>query len=330
MTVHHSRGTYEIEFGSVQSVLQASASSTFVITDQNVSALVDTESLPTLALPPGETTKSLIWLEAACSWLAERQASRKSHLIALGGGVIGDLVGFVAATYMRGISYTQIPTTLLAQVDSSVGGKVAVDIPAGKNLVGAFYPPERVLVDTSMLSTLSTRQRRNGMAEVIKTGFIARPDLLDLHNDKLDLVVQTCIAYKVMVVENDEFETTGLRATLNYGHTIGHAIEQVTGYTEMLHGEAISVGMILEAELGERLGITPIGTAAAVESRLAQEGLPTHWPVKEAVPELLAAMKRDKKAVHGQLRMSLLTEIGQCKLVEDIPESEVVNLLKSR
>jgi 3-dehydroquinate synthase len=228
---------------------------------------------------------------------------------------------------MRGVRYLQVPTTLLAQVDSSVGGKVAVDSPAGKNMLGAFYPPAEVLIDVSVLESLPLRQFRNGMAEVLKYGFIMDRDLLDLSVDDLEAIVRRCVAHKVRIVEEDEFETKGLRSILNYGHTVGHAIEQVTGYSELLHGEAISIGMVIEARLGERLGITRKGTADQVERRLKQAGLPTSWPTRHAVEGLIATMKRDKKAVDGRMRFSLLTEIGRCKLVSDVPEPEVVDLL---
>lgn len=324
MTIRHQQGTYEIDFRDARAFLAGLPSDTFVMTDQTVGALLPT-TVPTLRLPPGETTKSLIWLEAACTWLSANMAGRKSVVVALGGGVVGDLVGLVAATYMRGVDYIQVPTTLLAQVDSSVGGKVAVDLPVGKNLVGAFYPPRRVVIDTDLLKTLSPRQRRNGMAEVLKYGFIMDPPLLDLA--ELDEIVPRCVAHKAAIVEADEFETNGIRATLNFGHTIGHAIEQITAYREFLHGEAVSIGMALEARLGEELGFTERGTSEIVRGRLEREGLPTAWKVRNHVDDLLATMKRDKKADQGRIRMSLLCKIGECKLVDDVPEAVVARLL---
>src|SRR5205807_1069483 len=193
-------------------------------------------------------------------------------IIAFGGGVIGDLAGLVAALYMRGVPYVQIPTTLLAQVDSSIGGKVAVDLAAGKNLAGAFYPPKEVLIPLDALRTLDKRQFRNGMAEVWKYAFIADKDLLGTLKAKvpncsnnvnnLKGIVQRCIEIKKGAVEADEFETSGARAVLNFGHTVGHAIESATGYSGIFHGEAISIGMVAESYLGEELGVTEAGTAA--------------------------------------------------------------------
>jgi 3-dehydroquinate synthase len=333
VTVHHHSGSYDVDFLPLAQALQELPPDAFVITDQNVAehyeALVPSE-LPRLVLPPGETTKSLIWLERIASWLAESGASRKSTLVALGGGVIGDLVGFAAATYMRGVGYVQVPTTLLAQVDSSVGGKVAVDIPQGKNLLGAFHAPLRVTIDPATLGTLSLRQRRNGMAEVWKTGFIMDPALVeDLAASRLadEEIIRTCVAHKAAIVGQDEFETKGLRATLNFGHTIGHAIEQLTGYRTLLHGEAISIGMVGEALLGEQLGVTQPGTAKVVRERLEQAGLPVRMPALEP-DSLVKVMRKDKKATGHRLAFSLLTQIGGCKLVENVDDKEVVRALQ--
>lgn len=322
--VSHSRGSYPVIFEPI-----ALDDSQFVVTDESVARILALTGR-VLALPPGEQTKSLIWLERVTAWLAETGASRKSTIVALGGGVIGDLVGFAAATYMRGVSYVQIPTTLLAQVDSSVGGKVAVDIPQGKNLVGAFYPPERVTIDVSVLDHLSHRQLKNGMAEVLKYGFIMdAPFLEDLANGiEREAMVRRCIQHKADIVAEDEFETKGLRAILNFGHTIGHAIEQMTNYRTFLHGEAISIGMVAESILGETLGVTEIGTTQIVSQFLANHGLPVSWEGLGQSDQLLTAMKRDKKASDGQLAFSLLTKIGGCKLVENVDQREVTRALE--
>ncbi|MEZ0326872.1 MAG: 3-dehydroquinate synthase [Fimbriimonas sp.] len=329
--VTHSQGKYPIIFEPLQNALGSLPEDSFVVTDENVAQHYKTTNQKTLTLPPGEQTKSLIWLERIAAWLANQGASRKSTVVALGGGVIGDLVGFAAATYMRGVPYIQIPTTLLAQVDSSVGGKVAVDIPEGKNLVGAFHAPIKVSIDPGTLTTLSKRQLRNGMAEVWKYAFIMDPELLaklKTHPDDLKPIIQTCIEHKAKIVREDEFETEGIRAILNYGHTIGHALEQATGYRKLLHGEAISIGMVIEAHLGEQLGITQRGTVDEVAQCLQAEGLPTSY--KEPLPpeELIEVMKRDKKASRGNLTFSLLTQIGGCKLVENVPQNEVLHALK--
>jgi 3-dehydroquinate synthase len=315
-----------------------------VITDRNVeAALKGASSAPwpwspsdVLVLPPGESTKDLETFGRCLSWLAASGASRKTTVVALGGGVIGDLAGFVASAYMRGISLVQVPTTLLAQVDSAVGGKVGVDLPEGKNLAGAFYPPAAVSICPETLRTLPERQLRNGMAEVLKYGFILDPDMLGMIpadlltavDDEWDRIVMRCLALKAAVVEGDEFEKTGLRAVLNYGHTVGHAIEKVTGYGPVLHGEAISIGMVAEARLGEALGISQKGTAEAVEAELVRAGLPVHHEALDDGEALVQAMRLDKKAVGGSLAFSLLSRIGVCKLVTDVPVAAVLASLK--
>ncbi|CAN5535948.1 3-dehydroquinate synthase [soil metagenome] len=332
-SIRHSRGNYQVRFMSLASSKDQLENS-FVITDTNVEKSWH-QLLPStakrLALPPGEQTKSLIWFDRACQWLAEEGADRHSTIVAFGGGVIGDLVGFVAASYMRGVKYIQIPTTLLAQVDSSVGGKVAVDIPQGKNLVGAFYPPELVAVDPYTLATLSARQFRNGMAEVCKYGFILDPTLatklannvINGRSNDLESIISRCIELKKDCVEHDEFETTGLRAKLNFGHTIGHALEQMTGYKSYLHGEAVAIGMVAESKLGEMLGVTLPGTTESVIATLKLQGLPVTSEHLTMTDELMASMKRDKKARSGSIAFSLLTEMGGCKLVEDVGESDI-------
>jgi 3-dehydroquinate synthase len=258
--------------------------------------------------------------------MAQAGCGRNTTLVAIGGGVIGDLGGFLAASYMRGIPYLQVPTTLLSQVDSSVGGKVGVDLPEGKNLVGAFYPPTAVAIPEDVLSHLPERHFANGMAEVLKYGFILDADFSDaLNGDDLDLpaTVRHCIQIKADVVQADEFERLGIRAKLNFGHTVGHALEQVLRYEHLLHGEAISIGMVAEALLGEQLGVTEPGTTDEVRTRLAKHGLPVEWKGLQESDLLIDAMGRDKKAVDGELAFSLLTKIGECKLVEKVPRSAV-------
>jgi 3-dehydroquinate synthase len=332
--VSHRQGRYTIAFDRLENTFQG-LSDAFFVTDTQVAShwrSLIPSSAKVLELPPGEQTKSLIWLERICSWLADEGATRSSVLVAFGGGVIGDLAGFAAAAYMRGIPYIQAPTTLLAQVDSSVGGKVAVDLPQGKNLIGAFNPPDRVAIDTQLISTLSLRQFRSGMAEVCKYGFILDRPLADelrspLKQNRIPDIVFRCVELKKEAVEADEFETNGIRAKLNFGHTVGHALEQITGYGHFLHGEAIAVGMVAEAILGEDLEITPPGTSETVRSILETQGLPVRSDLLARSEELLAAMKRDKKAKRGALAFSLLTEIGGCKLVEGVGESQVLSAL---
>lgn len=332
MTVTHSKGAYEIHFATLSEFKNHLPSDAPIITDTNVGNLFPDllKGRPAYQLPPGEEQKTLARFSEAIEWLASQRVSRSATIIALGGGVIGDLVGYVAASYMRGIKFIQVPTTLLAQVDSSVGGKVGVDLPQGKNLVGAFHPPSSVVVCTEALATLDERQFTNGMAEVWKYGFIQDPELveelrelnLNSSHPQLEAIVRRCIRHKRDVVEADEMETNGLRATLNFGHTVGHAIEQATGYTEYLHGEAISIGMVAEAKLSENIGLAQKGTTEVVETSLASQGLPTR--LKEIIPPatLIQAMKLDKKAKAGKLAFSLLSRIGECKLVDDVPERD--------
>jgi len=332
MTVTHRLGAYDIEFVSPSDLGQRLPGDAVVITDENIARLYPELIAPyaSIAVPAGESEKNLGRFTAVVEWLAARPTARNATLVALGGGVIGDLAGYVAASYMRGVRYIQVPTTLLAQVDSSVGGKVGVDLPQGKNLVGAFYPPDAVYISTALLKTLDDRQFANGMAEVWKYGFIMDADLVEQLKDgtlELDAIVERCVRHKKHVVENDEFERTGLRATLNFGHTIGHAIEQVTNYERYLHGEAISIGMVLEARLGERIGLAKAGTAQQVEACLAQAGLPVSSEIVKDADLLIDVMRRDKKASSGKLAFSLLTEIGRCKLIEDVPQREVEAVL---
>lgn len=330
MVIRHSRGSYSVNFGALSDLWGSVPAGAFIITDDRIAAHYPEllHQRPALVLPNGEHTKSIPYLGQCCEWLATQRADRKSMVVALGGGVIGDLVGFVAATYLRGVKYIQVPTTLLAQVDSSVGGKVAIDIPQGKNLVGAFYPPAEVLVSTDFWQTLPQRQWAAGMAEAWKYGFILDRSLcMSLSKGQKDLeMVRRCVALKKHVVEDDEFETKDFRAILNFGHTIGHAIEQLSNY-QLLHGEAISIGMVLEARLGENLELTRRGVAAEIAAYLATEGLPTAVPAQMDSAALLELMMRDKKVVGGRLAMSLLSDIGACKLVRDIPNEAVLEVL---
>ncbi|HLK13912.1 MAG TPA: 3-dehydroquinate synthase [Fimbriimonadaceae bacterium] len=331
MRIRHRTGEYEIRFEPLATMLGSLGEASFVLTDRHVAshyrALIP-GSVPVLELDPGEGTKSAEAYLRAIEWLAKGGAQRDAVVVALGGGVIGDLAGFVAATYMRGVAYIQVPTTLLAQVDSSVGGKVGVDLPEGKNMLGAFHAPKGVWVSVDALSTLPPREFANGMAEVLKYGFIMAPEILEMDARRdTETVVRRCIECKKEVVEADEMETTGRRAILNFGHTVGHALERETGYRELLHGEAISVGMVVEAGLGERLGMAPEGTRAAVSARLEAEGLPIAHPALKEAGRLIAQMRRDKKAARGNLAFSLLRGIGSCEFVPNVPEADVLAAL---
>lgn len=304
------------------------------ITDENVvrawGKLLPTEA-PKLVLPAGESTKSMGCYGLALQWLAGLKSDRNTPIVAFGGGVIGDLAGFVAATYMRGVPYVQVPTSLLAQVDSSVGGKVAIDLPEGKNLVGSFYPPREVRIATEFLGTLPERHFVNGMAEVWKYGFILDAELLgELEaqipqpaDARLRSIVARCVALKAQLVEADEHDRLGIRAILNFGHTVGHALEVLDGYRNLLHGEAIAIGMVVEARLGVLLGVTPPDAVVRVEHGLRNQGLPTELPASTDPGRLIEAMRGDKKATHRELAFSLLTGVGTCKLVEHVPEDVV-------
>jgi 3-dehydroquinate synthase len=271
--------------------------------------------------------------------LVEEQADRRTLVVAVGGGVIGDLVGFVAATYNRGLPLLMVPTTLLAMVDSSVGGKVGVNHPRGKNLIGAFHQPVGVWVDTAVLDTLPDREYRSGLAEVVKYGVIQDADLfawLEGHVDAVlrrepeavrHVVARSC-RLKADVVERDEREETGLRAVLNYGHTFAHAFETVGGYGAWLHGEAVAAGMVCASLLAERRGLIGRETTERQRRLLQAFGLPTA-PRRWATEELLAVMRTDKKAVGGRLRFVLPRRLGEVALFDDVPEDDVRQVLEA-
>lgn len=287
-----------------------------------------------LTVPSGEASKSRQQLARIHDWLIERRAERSEAVVALGGGVIGDLAGFAAATYLRGVPLIQVPTSLLAQVDASIGGKVAIDHPRGKNLIGAFHQPRMVLADPATLLTLPPRQRIEGWAEVIKHGVALDgayfeqlerevDDLFLLHPASVTEAVAGSVALKSGVVESDEHESEGgRRHLLNYGHTIAHAIEAVAGYGSWLHGEAVAAGMVAEARLGARLGITPPEVVARQEELLARFELPTDLEGISA-PALLRAALWDKKVRGGKVRWVLPTGLGSATLVSDVAEDDV-------
>jgi 3-dehydroquinate synthase len=301
-----------------------------IITDSNVGPLYadrvrdqfDAGAAEILSLPAGESNKTReSWAQLTDELLA-RGFGRDSTIIALGGGVVGDLAGFVAATYMRGIPVVQVPTTLLAMIDASIGGKTAVDTPAGKNLVGVFHQPTAVLVDPQLLATLGLRELRAGFAEALKHGAIAdapylhhaassAPRLLSTAGPKSDsmlsLIVRS-IEIKADIVSRDEREE-GLRKILNFGHTIGHAIELISGFS-LLHGEAVAIGMALESELAERVGVAQSGTAATVMKSLQAAGLPTTIPPEFKGGGVIEAMRSDKKGRSGRLAFALPLRIG--------------------
>lgn len=299
-----------------------------ILTDENVAALYLPRVKASLAaagfdvramvVAPGEKTKCLSSLAAIYSRLAEGGFSRTDALLALGGGVVGDLGGFAAATYMRGIAYLQAPTSLLAQVDSSVGGKVAVDLPEGKNLAGCFYQPRAVLIDPQALNTLDARVFADGMGEVIKYGCIADRALFDLAKDpqgaraRLPEIIARSLAIKRDVVQKDECDR-GERMLLNFGHTLGHALEAALKYQGLTHGEAVGVGMRLIARAAEQKGLTKPGTADEIAGCLSAWNLPVTAP-RALWPRMTEALGRDKKHMDGELTLVLLDEIGRAKL----------------
>lgn len=334
MRIQHSRGAYEVQFAALAELAQVLPGGMIVLTDEEVWE-AQGQRFPDvprrIVVPSGEASKSLSSYADCQERLAALGVSRSDTLVAFGGGVVGDLAGFVAATYMRGIAWIQVPTTVMAMVDSSVGGKTAIDLEAGKNLVGAFHQPGAVYICTEVLETLPERHVRNGMAEVVKYKFIADPGLqvgLPAGTAEWEPLIARCLEIKAAVVEADEFETTGLRATLNFGHTVGHAIETALGYQSLLHGEAVAVGMVAEARLGERLGITPLGVSDALRSDLTALSLPTELPHSIGSGQLVEAMRKDKKRAGTGLSFALLEQIGACKLVHDVPESAILEAMK--
>ena len=265
----------------------------------------------------GEQSKNMLVLSDVLEQLAAAGLTRTDVVLTLGGGVVGDLGGFAAASFMRGVAFVQIPTSLLAQIDSSVGGKVAVDLAAGKNLAGAFYQPKAVFIDTDLLETLSTRFLHDGLAEAIKYGCIKDAALFEKiagFNSDAELladigsVVATCCAIKARIVEQDEFDT-GLRMLLNFGHTLGHAVEQHFGYSHFTHGEGVAIGMYQLTARTEELGITAKGTAERIRSVLAKYNLPCDAGVEKSL--LLDTMARDKKKNGNSITLIVLKEIGE-------------------
>jgi 3-dehydroquinate synthase len=306
-----------------------------IISDANVAPLFAQEAKTSLeaagfrvglvSVPAGEQSKKLKVVAHCYDQLAKLALDRKSFVVALGGGVVGDLAGFVAATYLRGIDFVQVPTTLLAQVDSSVGGKVGVNLSAGKNLVGAFYQPRFVLCDLDTLKTLPQREFRAGLAEVIKYGIIhdaaffsrlerGMENLLCKDPAFTASVVARCCAIKAGVVSADETES-GLRAILNFGHTIGHALEAISHYGKYLHGEAISIGQVAAARISSRLNGLPQDQASRIKSLFIRCGLPTTVNLNSAqIEKALNAMKLDKKARDGKVGFVLASKIGKVNI----------------
>ncbi|MBC8282857.1 MAG: 3-dehydroquinate synthase [Nitrospinae bacterium] len=292
-----------------------------------------------IEVPEGETSKTLGQAEKIFDRLLDLQCDRKSVLIALGGGVIGDLVGFVAATFQRGIPFVQVPTTLLSQVDSSVGGKTAVNHPKGKNMIGAFYQPRLVVADVDTLQTLPQKEFRAGLAEVIKYGVISDANLFDylekniekilrLDKECLAHIIKTSCAIKAEVVEKDERESH-YRMILNFGHTLGHAIESLTGYSQFIHGEAVAIGMVYAAKLSQQLGKCQEGVIQRLDQLVRKCGLPADLPDLDS-NAIIESLYHDKKTMNHKIKFILVKEIGVVEIVEDMPEEEISKILHTQ
>lgn len=325
---------------------RSKASTAFVVADANVRLLAEaaTADLATagfrcerIELPPGEIQKCLASTALLYDRLAAMNADRQTLIVAVGGGVIGDLAGFAAATYNRGLPLLMVPTTLLAMVDSSVGGKVGVNHSGGKNLIGAFHQPRGVWIGLGSLTSLPEREFRSGLAEVVKYGVILdatffqyleenHVGILSRNPEVIEAIVATSCRLKAAVVSQDEREETGLRAILNYGHTFAHAFEAVGGYGAWLHGEAVSAGMICAGLLAERLGRIPKNVTKRQQRLLSAFGLPI-TPLKWPIDSLLDVMYRDKKTHAGRLRFVLPDRLGHVELVSDVDERLVREIL---
>ena len=377
--VHLSERSYDIQIGAGNLdetgrflAERAKATHVVLITDDNVQkphAIRVAESLgeqdietDVIAVEPGEESKSLDVAAALWQGLLDLGADRKTVIAAVGGGVVGDLAGFIAATYARGLRFLQVPTSLLAQVDSSVGGKVGIDLPKAKNMVGAFLQPLGVMIDTDVLTTLPDREFRNGMAEVIKYGVILDADFFDYleanaaailehQPDVLRYMIARCCQLKAEIVEKDEREETGLRAVLNFGHTFGHAFEMLSWRSEetksadsqaaksftnhaespvssLLHGEAVAIGMICSARLAERLGRIDASLTGRLSNLLQTFGLPLEVPSLDR-GDILNVMMNDKKVQHGRLHFVLPSRMGHVELVGDIGSADIEAALEN-
>ena len=308
-----------------------------VVSDENVAGLYGEHVLGSLtragfrpalfSLPAGEQSKTIQSAEIMCGKMIEAGFDRSSFVVALGGGMVGDLAGFVAAIYHRGIPCVQVPTTLLAQVDSSIGGKTAVNTAAGKNLIGAWHQPAVVISDIDVLATLPARELRQGFAEIVKHAVIRDPELFEQlqHFDRSDLAALVCrnVEIKGAIVAVDERETTGERALLNFGHTIGHAIERAGEYRDFLHGEAVSLGIVAACEISVRkAGLSETERQRVVET-LERFELPTRLPADFPKEAILGAVRLDKKFTRGEVRFVVVPKIGSSRLATDVTMADV-------
>ncbi|MEI8371723.1 MAG: 3-dehydroquinate synthase [Planctomycetota bacterium] len=342
--------SYDIEIGAGNLVDagrflkdRGKVSHAILFTDENVqephatkvaeSLVGESIEVAIVAIVPGEKSKAVEVAAGLWEGMLELGANRQTVVVAVGGGVVGDLAGFIAATFARGLRFLQIPTSLLAQVDSSVGGKVGINLPQAKNMVGAFLQPLGVLIDTASLETLPKREFTSGLAEMLKYGVILDAEffadleanaakLVDRDPETLIRAIARSCRLKADVVEKDEREETGLRAVLNYGHTFAHAFETLAGYGELLHGEAVSIGMVCAARLAQRLGRVDAPFVARQMALTETLGLPTKIPKLDRA-KILATMMHDKKVEHGKLRFILPTRMGHVELVGGIEPSDV-------
>ena len=300
-------------------------------------ALADEYQLHIITIPDGEQYKNLDSFQEINTQLLEIEAARDTTIIALGGGVVGDLAGFVAACYQRGVGFIQVPTTLLAQVDSSVGGKTAINHPLGKNMIGAFYQPRAVIIATNTLTTLPQREFAAGMAEVIKYGIIYDPDFFDwieanaqalqaLRESALQYAIGRCCEIKAEIVALDEKET-GIRALLNLGHTFGHAIEAEQGYGSWLHGEAVAAGIVIASRVARNKNWLSETDFRRITALLAEFNLPVSKPTAMHYPDFMKHMRRDKKVVSGAIRFVIPTAIGKATVTSEVSETELRNAI---
>jgi shikimate kinase/3-dehydroquinate synthase len=323
---HHlsAMGEYDVIVGDLLSNLP-NLQNAIIVTDENIAKhhaeRIKRLNIKTIVIPAGEEYKNLKTVHHLWKSFLEHGLDRKSTVIALGGGVIGDMTGFSASTYMRGIDWIVIPTTLLSMVDASLGGKTGFDLPEGKNLIGSFHPPKLVLADVQFLKTLPEREFISGMAEVVKHGIISDPELFELCNngmewvkDNVEEVVKRAMAVKIKIIEDDPYEKK-IRAALNLGHTVGHAVELVSKF-DLRHGEAIAIGMVVEAKYAARIGLARRGVVEAIVSVLKILNLPTRIPDEFSKEEILKVMRVDKKKNAKTIRFALPVDIGRVELVD--------------
>ena len=345
-TVHHSGGSYPVVAGwgiidqlGDRLVDLGINSPAYIITDENlmnrygrrVQRALQRRGIAAhcFIIPPGEPSKTNNLAQAIYQWLVGLRAERGHAIIAVGGGVVGDLAGYVAATFLRGVPFVQVPTSMAAMVDASIGGKVAVNLPQGKNLVGAFYQPKAVLADVQVLSTLGKRELSEGWAEAIKHGFILDESLVDVFEEHAEAlmnlepeiateVIRRSMAIKADVVSQDERETLGVRILLNYGHTIGHALESSTEYGRFMHGEGVAIGMMGAAKMAQEMGLLDQAVVDRQFALLQRFNLPTTAP-GVPVEDIRRAMSLDKKVADGANRWVMLEDVGRAVVRRDVP-----------